>query len=75
MGEATDGEEACELYDQLFPDVLMLDLRMPLSGGEKVVDSGSQKDPSFWVWRGGVPELGSTNAGAATTTYSSRELF
>jgi CheY-like chemotaxis protein len=29
VAEAADGEEACQLYDQLFPDVLMLDLRMP----------------------------------------------
>jgi DNA-binding NarL/FixJ family response regulator len=29
VAEAADGEEACELYDQLSPDVLLLDLRMP----------------------------------------------
>src|SRR6266403_5801138 len=29
VAEATDGAEVCELYDQLSPDVLMLDLRMP----------------------------------------------
>ena len=37
VGEATDGEEACELYDQLFPDVLMLDLRMPKKDGLQVL--------------------------------------
>jgi DNA-binding NarL/FixJ family response regulator len=29
VAEAADGEEACQLCDQLSPDVLMLDLRMP----------------------------------------------
>jgi DNA-binding NarL/FixJ family response regulator len=29
VAEATDGEEACRLYDQLSPDVLLVDLRMP----------------------------------------------
>ena len=29
IGEAKDGEEACELYDELLPDLLLLDLRMP----------------------------------------------
>jgi DNA-binding NarL/FixJ family response regulator len=29
VAEATDGEQACQLYDHLSPDVLLLDLRMP----------------------------------------------
>jgi DNA-binding NarL/FixJ family response regulator len=37
VAEATDGEEACELYDQLSPDVLMLDLRMPKKDGLQVL--------------------------------------
>ena len=37
VAEATDGEEACELYDQLFPDVLVLDLRMPKKDALQVV--------------------------------------
>jgi two-component system, NarL family, response regulator len=37
VGEATNGEEACELYDQLFPDVLVLDVRMPKKDGLQVV--------------------------------------
>ncbi len=37
VAEAADGEEACELYDQLFPDVLMLDLRMPKKDGLQVL--------------------------------------
>jgi len=37
VAEATDGEKVCELYDQLSPDVLMLDLRMPKKDGLQVV--------------------------------------
>src|SRR4029077_18354543 len=37
VAEATDGEEACELYDQLSPDVLVLDLRMPKKDALQVV--------------------------------------
>jgi len=37
VAEATDGEEVFELYDQLSPDVLMLDLRMPKKDGLQVV--------------------------------------
>ncbi len=37
VAEATDGEQACELYDQLSPDVVMLDLRMPTKDGLQVV--------------------------------------
>jgi len=37
VAEAADGEEACELYDQFSPDVLMLDLRMPKKDGLQVV--------------------------------------
>ena len=35
--EAADGEETCALYDQLSPDVLLLDLRMPKKDGLQVV--------------------------------------
>jgi two-component system NarL family response regulator len=37
VGDAADGEEVCELYDQLSPDVLLLDLRMPKKDGLQVV--------------------------------------
>jgi two-component system, NarL family, response regulator len=37
VAEASDGEEACELYNQLSPDVLLLDLRMPKKDGLQVV--------------------------------------
>ena len=39
VGEASDGYEAIELYRQLKPDVLLLDLRMPQKSGIEVVQS------------------------------------
>jgi two-component system NarL family response regulator len=38
VGEAADGEEAVRLYESLQPDVLSLDLRMPLLDGLHVVE-------------------------------------
>ena len=37
VGQAQDGEEACRLYDDLSPDILILDLRMPKKDGHEVV--------------------------------------
>jgi DNA-binding NarL/FixJ family response regulator len=37
VGEAADGKEACELYHQHSPDVLLVDLRMPGKDGLQVV--------------------------------------
>jgi two-component system NarL family response regulator len=37
VGQARDGEEACRLYNQLRPDILILDLRMPKKDGLEVV--------------------------------------
>jgi len=37
VGQARDGEEACRLYEQLRPDILILDLRMPRKDGLEVV--------------------------------------
>ena len=37
IGEAGDGEEACQLYDKLSPDILLLDLRMPKKNGQEVL--------------------------------------
>src|ERR1700736_4175821 len=44
VGHAHDGEEACVLYKQLCPDILILDLRMPKKDGiEVVIELMSQK--------------------------------
>ena len=37
VAEAADGVHACALYDQHFPDVMFLDLRMPRKDGLQVV--------------------------------------
>jgi two-component system, NarL family, response regulator len=37
VAEATDGAQACALYDQHLPDVVILDLRMPRKDGLQVV--------------------------------------
>jgi DNA-binding NarL/FixJ family response regulator len=38
VAEAADGEEACRLYYQYSPDVLLVDLRMPKKDGLQVVN-------------------------------------
>jgi two-component system, NarL family, response regulator len=37
IGEATNGEGACLLYDKLSPDIVLLDLRMPRKDGLQVL--------------------------------------
>ena len=37
VAEAADGKETCELYHELAPDVLLLDLRMPEKDGLQVI--------------------------------------
>src|SRR5258708_37775205 len=37
VAEATDGEEACKLYDRHSPAAVILDLRMPKKDGLQVV--------------------------------------
>jgi DNA-binding NarL/FixJ family response regulator len=45
IGEASNGEEACKLYDQLSPDILILDLRMPKKDGLQVVTELMSRRP------------------------------
>jgi two-component system, NarL family, response regulator len=37
VGQAKDGEEVCCLYDELSPDILLLDLRLPQKDGFEVI--------------------------------------
>jgi len=37
IAEASDGEEAIEIYDDLKPDVVLMDLRMPGMGGVEAI--------------------------------------
>jgi two-component system NarL family response regulator len=52
VAEAADGEEACKLYHQHSPDVLIVDLRMPKKDGLQVVEelmSGGPPKPRIIV--------------------------
>jgi DNA-binding NarL/FixJ family response regulator len=52
VAEAADGEEACKLYHQYSPDILIVDLRMPKKDGLQVVDelmSGRPPKPQIIV--------------------------
>jgi two-component system, NarL family, response regulator len=60
VGEASNGEEACELSDQLLPDVLLLDLRMPKKDGLEVINELSGR-------KGPKPRI------IVMTTYESEE--
>jgi two-component system NarL family response regulator len=45
VAQAADGEEACQLYHQHSPDVLIVDLRMPKKDGLQVVEELMAGDP------------------------------
>ena len=45
VGQASDGEEACRLYDKLSPDILVLDLRMPKKDGLQAVNELMSRIP------------------------------
>ena len=45
VGEACDGLQTCDLYRRLRPDLLVLDLRMPVMDGISVVKTLIAEDP------------------------------
>jgi two-component system NarL family response regulator len=45
VGEASNGEEVCQLYERLSPDVLLLDLRMPKKDGLEVIKDLMTRTP------------------------------
>jgi DNA-binding NarL/FixJ family response regulator len=45
IAEAGDGEEACKLYDELSPDVVLLDLRMPNKDGLHAITELMTRNP------------------------------
>lgn len=49
VGEAADGEEAIRLYDELVPDVLLLDLQMPKRHGIEVLSEIKKRHPQARV--------------------------
>ena len=42
VGEACNGQEAIQLVEQLAPDVLLLDIQMPVMDGLQVLDALAQ---------------------------------
>lgn len=49
VAEASDGEEAIEVYDDVRPDVVLMDLRMPGIGGVEAILAIRQKHPDARV--------------------------
>jgi two-component system, NarL family, response regulator len=45
VAEAADGEEACKLYDERSPDVVLLDLRMPNKDGLHAISELMTRNP------------------------------
>jgi two-component system NarL family response regulator len=49
IAEASDGEEAIEVYDDVLPDVVLMDLRMPGMGGVEAILAIRKKHPEARV--------------------------
>jgi two-component system NarL family response regulator len=49
VAEASDGEEAIEVYEDVKPDVVLMDLRMPGIGGVEAILAICKKDPEARV--------------------------
>ncbi|WP_438480576.1 response regulator [Oleiharenicola lentus] len=49
IAEASDGEEAIEVYDDVLPDVVLMDLRMPGVGGVEAILAIRKKHPEARV--------------------------
>ena len=49
VAEANDGEEACAIYEQHMPNVVILDLSMPGIGGLETLRRIKAKDPAIHI--------------------------
>ena len=49
VGEAENGQRAVELFRQLLPDVVLMDLRMPVMGGVDAIRALTSEHPSARV--------------------------
>jgi DNA-binding NarL/FixJ family response regulator len=47
VGEASDGEEAVRLARQLVPDVILMDISMPVLNGIELRDRSSHSSPPY----------------------------
>lgn len=49
VAQATDGAQAIEAYSRLQPDVLLVDLRMPVVGGNQVIETIRRDFPAAHI--------------------------
>ena len=49
IAQATDGTQAIEAYGRHRPDVLLVDLRMPVVGGNQVIETIRRTDPNAHI--------------------------
>jgi two-component system, chemotaxis family, chemotaxis protein CheY len=49
VGEATNGEQAVALYEQLKPDLVTMDLMMPIMGGLEALRKIRELDPQAQI--------------------------
>lgn len=49
VGEAANGHEAIELFDETDPDILLTDIKMPLVDGLQLIETLKARKPSLYV--------------------------
>ncbi len=49
VGEAADGEEGLSLAEELHPDIIITDMKMPVMDGEKLLPLLAEKHPEIQI--------------------------
>ena len=49
VGEAANGQEAIDIFDKVKPNLLLLDINMPIKTGDKVLEEIMAKHPDAFV--------------------------